>query len=147
MDNNINMISKELEGIINKIKTQGEMIFLKETTQEKILEFEKKYKCQLPIKYKEWLMFSDGGELFLPAGIQLYGIEQKPLININDTSKPSEIYIVIGTLANGDSILGKNNEEIISIYNLEKGQIEIDEMYQDFFMFLNNLYELLGLEE
>lgn len=69
------MISKELKVIIDKFNKQGKMSFLEETTEEKISEFEKEHSVKLPAKYKEWLLFSDGGEFFLPAGIQLYGVE------------------------------------------------------------------------
>lgn len=69
------MISEEIKLIVDKFNQKGKMSFLEETTEEKIAEFEKEYSVKLPEKYKEWLLFSDGGELFLPAGIQLYGIE------------------------------------------------------------------------
>jgi hypothetical protein len=123
------------------------MSFLSETTEEKINKFEKEKSVRLPAKYKEWLMFSDGGELFLPAGVQLYGIEHKPLIDVNDNSRPSEDYIVIGTFATGDPILCKKNEETISIYNPEIGELDDELVYQDFTAFLKDLYELLGLGE
>ncbi|WP_369347150.1 SMI1/KNR4 family protein [Amylolactobacillus amylophilus] len=67
--------------------------------------FEKENNVVLPSKYKEWLQLSDGGEFFLPAGIQLYGIEHKPVINVNDNSRPNDDYIVIGALASGDPII------------------------------------------
>jgi hypothetical protein len=141
------MISEELKSILDKFQEQGKMSFLSETTEEKINEFEKEKSVKLPAKYKEWLMFSDGGELFLPAGVQLYGIEHKPLIDVNDNSRPSEDYIVIGTFATGDPILCKKNEETISIYNPEMGEIDDELVYQDFTAFLKDLYELLGLGE
>ena len=68
------MISEELKLIVDKFNQKGKMSFLEETTEEKIAEFEKEYSVKLPEEYKEWLLFSDGGELFLPAGIQLYGM-------------------------------------------------------------------------
>jgi hypothetical protein len=141
------MIPEELKSILDKFQEQGKMSFLSETTEEKINEFEKEKSVKLPAKYKEWLMFSDGGELFLPAGIQLYGIEHKPLIDVNDNSRPSEDYIVIGTFATGDPILCKKDEETISIYNPEIGEIDNELVYQDFIAFLIDLYELLGLGE
>ena len=67
------MISEELKAIVDKFKEQGKMNFLDEITEEKILVFEKENEVTFPSRYKEWLLFSDGGELFLPAGIQLYG--------------------------------------------------------------------------
>ena len=141
------MISEELKGIVDKFKEQGKMDFLEETTEEKILSFEKEKSVTLPSKYKDWLLFSDGGELFLPAGVQLYGIEHKPLIDVNDNSRPSDDYIVIGAFASGDPILSKKTEETISIYNQEIVEIDEDLVYPAFVAFLYDLYELLGIGE
>ena len=139
------MISAELKGIVDKFHEQGKMNFLPETSEEKITLFEKEKNIRLPEKYKEWLLFSDGGEFFLPAGIQLYGIEHKPLINIDNNDRPSDEYIVIGTLSSGDPILCEKAGEKIIIYNQETGRIEDDEIYDDFMAFLNDLYDLLGI--
>lgn len=139
------MISEELKVMVDKFHEQGKMNFLPETTEEKITEFEKEKSIKLPERYKEWLLFSDGGEFFLPAGIQLYGIEHKPVIDVNDNSKPSEDYVVIGALASGDPILFKKDSEKIAIYNQGAGRIEKDEVYDDFISFLNDLYDLLGI--
>lgn len=139
------MISEELKGIVNKFNEQGKMNFLEETTEEKILAFEKEKGIIFPSKYKEWLLFSDGGELFIPSGVQLYGIEHKPMIDVNDNSRPSDDYVVIGALASGDAILFKKDSEKIAIYNQVAGRIEDDEIYNDFISFLNDLYELLGI--
>lgn len=139
------MISAELKGIVDKFHEQGKMNFLPETSEEKITLFEKEKNIRFPEKYKEWLLFSDGGEFFLPAGIQLYGIEHKPLINIDNNDRPSDEYIVIGTLSSGDPILCEKAGEKIIIYNQEAGRIEDDEIYDDFMAFLNDLYDLLGI--
>lgn len=139
------MISDELKQLVNKFNEQGEMNFCKETTENKILEFEKEHNIKLPAKYKEWLLFSDGGEFFLPAGIQLYGIENKPTIDVDNNDRPSEEYIVIGALASGDPVLCEKAGEKIAIYNQEAGRIEDDEIYDDFIAFLNDLYNLLGI--
>lgn len=139
------MISEELKAIVDKFHEQGKMNFLPETSEEKITVFEKEKNIRLPEKYKEWLLFSDGGEFFLPAGIQLYGVEHKPLINIDNNDRPSDEYIVIGTLASGDPILCEKAGEKITIYNQEAGRIEDDEIYDDFMAFLNDLYDLLGI--
>ena len=122
----------QITAIIDKFKEQGKMNFLDVTTEEKILSFEKEKGVTLPSKYKDWLLFSDGGELFLPAGIQLYGVEHKPLIDVNDNSRPSEDYVVIGALASGDPILFKKDSEKIAIYNQASGRIENDEIYDNF---------------
>lgn len=139
------MISGELKTIVDKFNENGKMNFLPETTEEKISKFEKEKNIQLPKKYKEWLLFSDGGEFFLPAGIQLYGVENKPLIDVDNNDRPSDDYIVIGALASGDPILCEKAGDKISIYNQESGKIEDDEIYPDFIAFLNNLDDLLGI--
>ena len=139
------MIPEELKLIVDKFNEQGKISFLEETTEEKITEFEKEHSIKLPEKYKEWLLFSDGGEFFLPAGIQLYGIEHKPIINVNDDSRPSEDFVVIGALTSGDPILYKKGSEKIAIYNQTAGRIEDDEIYDDFIAFLKDLYDLLGI--
>ena len=69
------MISADLKPLVEKFNEQGKMSFLEATTEEKISKFEKENRITLPSKLKEWLLFSDGGELFLPAGVQLYGID------------------------------------------------------------------------
>ena len=139
------MISNELQQMVDKFKEQGTMAFLEAATQEKIDIFEKENDITLPVKYKEWLLFSDGGEFFMPAGIQLYGVEHKPVINVKNNDRPSDDYIVIGTLASGDPILCEKNGEKIAIYNQEGGRIEDDEIYDDFIAFLNDLHDLLGI--
>lgn len=72
---------------------------------------------KFPVEYKEWLQYSDGGECFLPAGIQLYGIAHKPFIDVNDNNRLDDKYLVIGALASGDPILCEKDSEQISIYN------------------------------
>lgn len=139
------MISEELKVIVDKFKEQGKMNFLEATTEEKISEFEKEHSVKLPEKYKEWLLCSDGGEFFLPAGIQLYGVANKPVIDVNNDDRPSDEYVVIGALASGDPILCEKAGEKIAIYNQEAGKIEDDEIYDDFIAFLNDLYDLLGI--
>ena len=141
------MISNELEEIIELLKNQGEMIFLECATDDQIYQFEKNNKIRFPLKYKEWLKFSDGGECFLPAGIQLYGVSHKPLIDAKDTDRPNDNYTIIGALSTGDPILCEKDNEVISIYNREANKIEKDEIYPDFFSFLKDLHNLLGIGE
>ena len=141
------MISESLQNIIDNLKKQGRMNFIEEATEEQISLFEKKHDFLLPSRYKEWLLFCDGGELFLPAGVQLYGVSHKPVIDVDDDDRPNKEYIVIGALASGDPILCEKDSEKISIYNHEGGRIEDDEIYEDFFAFLTDLYDLLGIGE
>lgn len=139
------MVSDELKAIIEKIKSQGKMDFLEGASTEQIDAFEKKNEVTLPKQYKEWLQYSDGGEFFLPAGVQFYGVAHKPLIDVNDDNRPNEKYIVIGALAIGDPILCEKDSETISIYNQEGGRIEDDESYKDYYSFLKDLYDILGI--
>lgn len=135
----------ELNIIVDQIKKQGKMQFLAAATEVQISEFEAKHDVKLPLKFREWLLYSDGGELFLPAGVQMYGVAHKPMIDVTDNDRPNDNYIVIGALASGDPILCEKSGERISIYNHEAGRIESDEIYEDFFSFLNDLYEMLGI--
>ena len=139
------MISKELTAIIEQIKLQGKMRFLDGATESQINEYEEKNNIKFPSRYREWLLFSDGGSFYLPAGVQMYGVAHKPIIDVSDGDRPSTNYIVIGSLASGDPILCEKDSEKISIYNHEAGRIEEDEIYEDFFSFINNLYEFLGI--
>lgn len=135
--------NNELSVIISKLETQGNVSFMPKATEEQISEFETQNSITLPTKYKEWLLFSDGGDCFLPAGIQLYGVAHKPMIDLNDDDRPNDNYIVIGTLASGDPIICEKNYEHISIYNHEIGKIEENESFTDFFEFLSNLEKIL----
>ena len=139
------MMSEEFKSIVDQLANQGKMHFIDAVSEEEILIFEKEQQIILPNRFKEWLQFSDGGELFLPAGIQLYGIKHTPLLNVNDKSRPSDEYIVIGALASGDPILCGMTDQKISIYNQEAGKIEEDEIYDDFIAFINDLRDLLGV--
>lgn len=141
------MISDKLKQIAEKLKEQGKMNFLEAATEDQIEQFEKEKLIWLPVKYKEWLLFSDGGEFFLPAGVQMYGVAHKPLIDVEDDDRPDDNYIIIGALASGDPVLCEKSGEKISIYDHEAGDIENDLVYDDFFAFLNGLYDLLGIGE
>lgn len=133
------MISAELLGIIQYLENYGRMSFQKGATNEQLAQFEKENDIHLPAKYKEWLLFSDGGECFLPAGIQLYGVSHDPCIDVKNDDRPDSSFIVIGALSSWDPLLCCREGETISIYNHEAGVIEDDEVYADFFAFLKAL--------
>ena len=141
------MVSEELKSIIDKLNEQGKMVFLEGATEEQIAQFEKDHGNVLTEKYKEWLKHSDGGELFLPAGVQLYGVGHKPTIDASEDDRPDDSYVVIGALASGDPVLCEKSGERISIYDHETGSIDDELIYDDFYAFLNDLYELLGIGE
>lgn len=139
------MISEKMKALIDKYGQMGKMRFFEGASEEQIAAFEKEHGIVLPLKYKEWLQYSDGGELFLPAGIQLYGVAHKPVINVDDDDRPGKEYIVIGALCTGDPILCGISGERIAIYNHEAGRIENDEAYADFYAFIGDLDGILGL--
>ena len=140
------MMTAELKKIIETLnKRKGAMRFVEAATEEQISTFEKKNGFNLSSQYKEWLLNSDGGECYLPAGVQFYGVAHKPLINVDEKSTPNDSYVVIGALSNGDPILLKNGAEKVSIYNQEAGVIEEDEVYDDFFAFMNDLDNILAI--
>lgn len=141
------MISDELKKIIDQIKTQGKMNFLEGASEEQIAQFEKENEIKLPEKYREWLSFSDGGEFFLPAGVQLYGVAHKPLIDVSDDDRPDESYIVVGALASGDPVLCQKAGDKFAVYDHETGEIDDELVYEDYYAFLNDLYDLLGIGE
>ena len=123
------MVSEELKKIIDKLNEQGKMVFLEGATEEQIAQFEKDNEITLPEKYKEWLQFSDGGEFFLPAGLQLYGVAHKPFIDTEDDDRPDNNYIVIGALASGDPVLCEKAGEKIAIFDNETGSIDAELVY------------------
>ena len=141
------MLSDELKIIIDLLNQQGKMTFLEGATEEQISQFEKENEIKFPEKYKEWLRFSDGGECFLPAGVQFYGVAHKPLIDVNENDRPDDNYIVIGALASGDPVLCEKAGEKIAIFDHETGSIDDELVYDDFFTLLNDLYDLLGIGE
>mgnify|MGYP007088097297 CR=1 FL=1 len=93
------------------------------------------------------MLWIQNGELFLPAGVQFYGVAHKPIIDVDENDRPDEKYIVIGALASGDPVLCEKLGEKISIYDHETGSIDDELIYNDFYAFLNDLYDLLGIGE
>ena len=102
---------------IDKLNEQGKMAFLEAATEEEISQFEENHKVKLPEKYKEWLQHSDGGDCFLPAGVQFYGVSHKPRINVECNDRPDDSYIVIGALDTGDPMLLKLSKDSSSKFS------------------------------
>lgn len=138
-------MQERLEVIKKKLISGGKVAFVEGAKEIQIQKFEKDNMIKLPNEYKTWLKFSDGGELYIPAGVQFYGVAHAPLIDTNYNDRPNEEYIVIGALCTGDPILFKKGTNKIMIFNREANKIEQDEIYDDFYLFLNDLDELLGI--
>ena len=139
------MFSDELKELVNEFNKRGHMDYFEGATEEQISKFEIDKGIKLPSEYRDWLKFSDGGELFLPSGIQFYGVAHKPVIDVDENDRPNDDFIVIGALSTGDPILCKKNSERISIFNHEDGCIEDDETYENLSSFLKDLPEILGI--
>jgi hypothetical protein len=140
------MITEELKKITDWLVSSGDMCFLAPAYDDDISRFEYINKITFPEQYKEWLMFSDGGEIFLPAGVQFYGVSHKPIIEVGDENIPFDECIAIGSLSNGDPIIFKNGYEEIAIFNKEANRIEKDEVFENFFGFLNEIESILDIE-
>ena len=138
-------MSEGMKSIFEGLTERGNMILPEAATQDQIILFEKEHAVALPAEYRDWLLCTDGGELFLPGGIQFYGVAHKPVIDVDDSDKPGDNYIVIGALSTGDPILCEKTGSRISIYNHEAGVIESDETYPDFLAFLRDLDNKLGI--
>ncbi len=141
------MAAEEMKAFVDKLNNSGKMSFVDAATEEQIELFENNNNTKLPQKYKDWLLVSDGGDLFLPAGVQLYGVSHKPIIDVNEDDRPGENYVVIGAMASGDPVLFEKDSEQVAIYNHADGVIDEEELYSDFVAFLNDLIDSFGLEE
>lgn len=144
------MISDEFKKIIERFKkekVENKHRLIEGIKEDKIKSFENQYNIILPDKYKEWLEFSDGGDLYLPAGIQLYGVSHKPIIDLEIKERPNDTYYAIGALSTGDPILANKNSQKISIYDQGAGEIHDDEEYDDFLSFISDINNILDIGE
>lgn len=140
-------MSTEPEAIARRLRSQGQMRFVEPATDTIIGAFEAEHGLKLPSQLKQWLLVSDGGDFFLPAGFQLRGVAHLPSIDVDDPDRPDDNFVVIGTLSSGDPVLCERSSDRISIYNHEAGRIEDDESFPDFFTFLNQLAAVVGAGE
>ncbi|MCD8159710.1 MAG: SMI1/KNR4 family protein [Clostridiales bacterium] len=72
------MISEKLKLIVGKMNEHGTTAYLEGASEDQVAQFETDHKITFPVKYREWLLYSDGGDCFLPAGVQFYGVARKP---------------------------------------------------------------------
>ncbi len=141
------MTFDEFTKLVDKLNKQGKMNYMEGATEDQISQFEKDNDTVLPSKYREWLLYCDGGEFFLPAGVQMYGVAHKPIIDVKNDDRPDDKYIVIGALASGDPVLFEKSEEKIYVYDHESGELDEELIYDNFYAFLDDLYDLLGIGE
>lgn len=143
------METNEAKILAEKLLEQGKDLFdfPEGATEEQITAFEKENGIALPVKFREWLLYADGGNFYLPAGVQIYGIAKNPFINVNDEDRPNDDYVVIGRMSWGEPVVFKKGGEEIDIYDHETGEIDDEVRYEDFFAFLKSLHGLLGIGE
>lgn len=141
------MDKNQVQEISELLQAQGKMSFPDGASEEDIASFEKSNNVEFPEQYRQWLLFSDGGNLFLPAGLQLYGVKHKPIINLEEKDKPDDSYVVVGRMSWGEPIVFKKGSDEFAIYDHESGEIDDDVRYDSFFDFLKGLYDLLGIGE
>lgn len=129
-----------IEKIAVELAKQGDTTFIEGTTEDKIAEFEREHGITLPAKFKEWLLFSDGGSFFDPCGLLLCGIEHRPFIVVDD------YYVIIGMFATGDSVLCNRSGEKIIVYSQQEDSYEDKETYYpNFISFLEEARDMLGI--
>ena len=66
------------------------MIFPEAATDENTLEFEKNNSITLPLSFKEWLRLHDGGEFYLPGGVQIDGAAHSLWIDVANDDRPGK---------------------------------------------------------
>ena len=74
------MISEEIKALFDQLQEREDMKFLEAASDEQIKNFEKEHEVSFPAKYREWLLLCDGGELYLPAGVQFSALLTIPLL-------------------------------------------------------------------
>ena len=118
-------MSDEMKSIFQGLNARGKMILPEAATEEQIAAFEKEHAVELPKEYKEWLLCTDGVELFLPGGIQFYGVAHKPIIDVDYNDRPGSDYTVIGALATlmkGDKVVELAKEVGYTVLFFNTGQ-------------------------
>ena len=130
---------------LKELRTHGRVKTAPGAEPEELARFEAALGMRLPEPYREWLQLSDGGLLFPPAGLQLYGAAHRPLLSAEARGCP-EGYLMAGTMPYGDPVLMEKGSGRFLLYNQETGEIAPEETFPDFVSFLDHLPALLGLE-
>lgn len=104
-----------MKDIIEKlVNYKNIMRFETGASEDLISNFEREKDIKFPEDYKEWLLFSNGGEIFVP-GTEFYSIDElKTNIHTRiDSSRPKSL-LAIGKLNFGDPIfLDPSNSNIV----------------------------------
>ncbi|MCL1984236.1 MAG: SMI1/KNR4 family protein [Methanomassiliicoccaceae archaeon] len=92
----------------------------------------------MPKAYKEWLLFSDGGQIFIPD-FQFFGVANKPLIVRGGNSFIPANMFAIGHTSYGDPICFQPGSEEIIQWDHEENTVFLT--WDDFFDFLTDAEE------
>lgn len=130
---------------LDALQRYGRIRLAPGASEEELAGFEAAAGLRLPAPYREWLRLSDGGLLFPPAGLQLYGVAHEPLLSPAAQDCP-EGHLMAGTMPYGDPVLMEKGSGRFMLYNQETGEIAPEESFPDFGSFLDRLPALLGLE-
>ena len=136
-----------MKELIQKLQNStSRMFFVLGVSAEALDLYEQTQGIQLPEDYRQWLMFSNGGELFAP-GLVLLGIpaEKWNLATANtpefreEYGLPEDLYI-IGTQNYGDPICF--DRETFEIVQWDHENAEASCAWDSFRDFLENLIEM-----
>ena len=108
-------------------------------TDAEISEFERSNGVVLPVSFRSWLEISDGGRLFFPEGIELYGVVHPPLLELDDPYTPEGGWLVVGMMPDTDLVLVSLKGEATVVYNREGGTFDDAVCYGDFLAFLEDI--------
>lgn len=135
-----------MKELIQKLQNStSRMFFVSGVSAEALDLYEQTQGIRLPGDYRQWLMFSNGGELFAP-GLVLLGIpaEKWNLATANTPESreeyelPEDLYI-IGTQNYGDPICF--DRETFEIVQWDHETVEASSAWDSFRDFLENLIE------
>jgi len=134
-----------MKEIIEQFKEMPNMSFLPGVGAGEIADWEAENSVALPADYKEWLMFSDGGEIYIP-GMQLYGVSHKPLLSYYNQPDeredlPEELF-VLGEFGFGDVLCFVKGESAIVQWDHELWEEYM--RWESFKDFLSEAEELFG---
>ena len=125
------------------IDSHAPLKFFPGVKKSEIARYEQEEGITIPTEYREWLMFSDGGEIFVP-GTRLYGIgigAEKTLVTVNAQEERylfalDSSLLIVGTLNFGDLLcLDLSSGEVV------QWDHEDDEEYLRWDSFFNYLDE------
>ena len=124
------------------LETGAEMDFVNGANERDIALYEQSKGFKLPSDYREWLLFSNGGEIFVP-GTQFFGVDT--VSNYSLVNQNSKEIRSIFSLANFLLIIGRMNFGDLLCIDLNTNEIvqwdhETDEEFlrwSGFFAFLS----------